>query len=106
MSVKHLISLLFVLCKSAWTLEAQPPASVPASQLQKRWLFVWRNLNDPKEADRAMARFPKAAAAGYNGIVLSHNVAPSKAGELKEAAKQNHLDLIAIVMGGIKDRNY
>jgi hypothetical protein len=76
------------------------------NSLQKRWLFEWRNMSDPKEVDRMIARFPGAAAAGYNGVVFSHDIAPAKASELTNAAKQHHLDLIAIVMGNPKDRNY
>ena len=77
-----------------------------ASRVQKRWLFVWRDLTQPDEVDRMVARFPRAAAAGYNGVVFSHNVNPSKVSRLVDAAKQNGLDLVAIVMGGSHDRNY
>jgi hypothetical protein len=63
-------------------------------------------MHDPKEVDRVIARFPAAAAAAYNGVVFPHDVAPAKAAELKAAAKQNHLDLIAVVMGNARDRNY
>jgi hypothetical protein len=76
-----------------------------APRLEKRWLFVWRDMNDPTEVERVIARFPKAAADGYNGVVLSYNVAPEKAGKLREAAAQYHMDLIAIVMGGAHNRN-
>ena len=77
-----------------------------ANSLQKRWLFVWRNMSDAKEVERMIERFPRAAAAGYNGVVFSHNIAAEKAAELKESARRNGLDLVAIVMGGAKDRNY
>ncbi len=80
--------------------------SLPASRTQKRWLFVWRDMNNPQEVERMIARFPQAAAAGYNGVVFSHNVAPAKTGGLVAAAKQNGLDLVAIVMGSAHDRNY
>jgi hypothetical protein len=76
------------------------------SDLQKRWLFVWRDMSDPKEVDRMIARFPRAKADGYNGVVFSHNIAPEKAPELRQAAEANGLDLVAIVMGGSRDRNY
>ena len=76
------------------------------SGMQKRWLFVWRDMSDPKEVDRMIARFPRARAAGYNGVAFAYNIPPSKAAELRQAAKQNHLDLIAIVMGNPHDRNY
>jgi hypothetical protein len=75
-------------------------------RMQKRWLFVCREMNNPKEVDRMIARFPRAKASGYNGVVFSHNVPKEKAAELKEAAKKNGLDIIATVMGGIGDRNY
>jgi hypothetical protein len=75
-------------------------------RLKKRWLFVWRNLSDPREVDSMLARFPRAAAAGYNGVVFAPNIPAAKAGDIKRAAETNHLDLIAIVMHGVKDRNY
>jgi hypothetical protein len=77
-----------------------------SGNMQKRWLFIWRDLSDPKEVDRMMARFPRAKAAGYNGVAFSHNIPKAKAVELQQAAQQNGLDLVAIVMGGIRDRNY
>src|SRR4051812_420313 len=73
---------------------------------QKRWFFVWRNMNEPKEVDRMIARFPEAKAAGYNGVAFSYNVPAAKARELKKAAADNGLDLGAIVMGSPHDRNY
>ena len=76
------------------------------NNLQQRWFFVWRDLNDPKEVDRMMARFPRAKAAGFNGVAFSHNIPRAKAVELKQAAQENGLDVVAIVMGGIRDRNY
>jgi Carbohydrate binding domain len=76
------------------------------AKLEKRWLFIWRNMSDPKEVDRMLARFPQAAAAGYNGVVFSHNIPAAKAAELKETAKANGLELVAIVMGNALDRNY
>src|SRR5690348_3099432 len=68
------------------------------SAMQKRWLFVWRDMSDPKEVDRMIARFPRAQADGYNGVAFSHNIPPAKAAELKQAAKKYGLDLIVIVM--------
>ncbi|MEI7948483.1 MAG: carbohydrate binding domain-containing protein [bacterium] len=76
------------------------------TSLQKRWLFVWREMSDAKEVDRVIARLPRAKAAGYNGIVLSPNMPPAKAVEFREAARVNGLDIVAIVMGNSKDRNY
>ena len=86
--------------------ELTPAAEAPSPPLQKRWLFIWRDMNDPKEVDRMIARFPAAAAAGYNGVVFSYNIAPEKAPALKAAARQHGLDLVAIVMGNPHDRNY
>jgi hypothetical protein len=77
-----------------------------APSLQKRWLFVWRDMNDAKEVYRVIARLPRAKAAGYNGIVLSPSMPPAKAIEFREAARVNGLDIVAIVMGNSKDRNY
>jgi hypothetical protein len=85
---------------------ARAAAQGPAAAMQKRWLFVWRDMSNPKEVERMIARFPRAKADGYNGVAFSYNVAPEKAAELKEAARQNGLDLVAIVMGGAHDRNY
>ena len=82
-------------------------AAAPSSQtMQKRWLFVWRSMNDPKEIDRMVERFPRAKASGYNGVVFPSNIPEAKAAELKQAAQRNGLDLVAIVMGGSRDRNY
>ena len=69
-------------------------------RFQKRWFFESRNMNEPKEVDRMIARFPEAKAAGYNGVAFSYNVPAAKAPELKKAAADNGLDLVAIVMGG------
>ncbi|HLJ54662.1 MAG TPA: carbohydrate binding domain-containing protein, partial [Chthonomonadaceae bacterium] len=81
-------------------------AEPDAARMKKRWLFVWRDMADPKEVDRMIARFPRARADGYNGVVFSYNVPAAKAAELREAAKRNGLDLVAIVMGGSRDKNY
>jgi hypothetical protein len=86
---------------------AEAPASPPSPpERQKHWLFVWRDLSDPREVERLIARFPRAQAAGYNGVVFSATVATEKVAELKQAAADHRLDLIAIVMGGSRDRNY
>ncbi|MCF7731062.1 MAG: aldehyde dehydrogenase family protein [Akkermansiaceae bacterium] len=73
---------------------ARPPASA-APTLQKRWLFIWRDMNDAKEVDRVIARLPRAKVAGYNGIALSPNMRPAKAAEFREAARVNGLDIVA-----------
>lgn len=79
---------------------------VKSNRLQKRWFFVWRDMSDPREVDRMIARFPQAKAAGYNGVAFSAHVPREKATELRNAAKKYGLDLVAIVMGGGSDRNY
>ncbi len=92
-----------------------PPGTRPAASkvvassspgMHKRWLFIWRDMSDPKEVDRVIARLPRAQADGYNGVVLSPNIPPAKAAELRLAAKQHGLDIVAIVMGNSPDRNY
>ncbi len=89
---------------------ASPPVG-PVTQasasgpLQKHWLFIWRDMKDPKEVDRVIERFARAKAAGYNGVAFSCDLAESKAAELRQAAKLNGLELIAIVMGGSHDHN-
>lgn len=98
---------LFVAVLLSLRVGAAPTPTTPArSGLQKRWLFIWRDMTDPKEVDRMIARFPRAKADGYNGVAFSYNIPASKASELKEAARKNGLDIIAIVMGGVHDRNY
>ena len=77
-----------------------------ANRMQKRWFFVWREMSDPKEVDRMIARFPRAHAEGYNGVAFSANVAPARAADLRQAAAKYGISLIAIVMGGNPDRNY
>jgi hypothetical protein len=81
-------------------------AQAAAPRLERRWLFLWRDMSDPNEVERMIARFPLAAADGYNGVVFSYRVPPEKAAKLREAATQYHLSLVAIVMGGAHDRNY
>lgn len=86
-----------------------PACAQPGPQenrLEKRWLFVWRDMSNPAEVDRMIARFPQAKGNGYNGVAFSYNVPEAKAAELRQAAADNGLDLVAIVMGGSRDRNY
>jgi len=107
-----------LLCAGAWAAPkpavkkaapkpAAKAATLPASPaMQKRWLFFWRNMGDPKDVDRTIAQFPRAQADGYNAVVIGANVAPAKAAELKGAAKKYGLGIVAMVMGGAHDRNY
>ena len=90
----------------SWQGTARAAGEGPAAGMQKRWLFVWRDLSNPREVERMVARFPRAKSDGYNGVEFSYNVAAEKAAALKQAAQQNGLDLVAIVMGGAHDRNY
>jgi hypothetical protein len=76
-----------------------------AVRSQNRWLFFTSDLTDPKAVDTMIARFPAAQAAGYNGIVISFNVAPDKAAELRSAAKRHGLEIICTVMGGAHDNS-
>lgn len=103
-----LACLLILGALAVWggEIEAPPITSPRASKLEKRWLFFWRDMNEPKEVEAMIARFPAAKESGYNGVVFSHNIAASKAAELKQAALQNGLDLVPAVMGGAHDRNY
>jgi hypothetical protein len=97
------LMLTALTCRSAPN-DTTPPNS-QSSKLEKRWLFIWSDLTDPKEVDGVIGRFPAAKESGYNGVVFSPNVVASKTAVFKEAAEQNGLDLIAVVMGGGHDRN-
>jgi hypothetical protein len=102
-------TIFFLLLFLTW-LKPSPNADAAqdsaTSRVQKRWLFVWRDLSKAEEVERMIARFPSARDAGYNGVVFSRNVNPAEVGKLVASAKQNALDLVAIVMGGAHDRNY
>ena len=76
-------------------------------QLGHRWLFVRGDLRNPPDVERALALLPRAAAAGYNAVVLDMYLDPAGAQKLTAAARQCHLDLIPTVMGGLvgADRN-
>ncbi|MCC7261695.1 MAG: carbohydrate binding domain-containing protein [Candidatus Latescibacteria bacterium] len=98
--------LLILLWAAAVAAQPAPVDSTAPRPLEKRWLFVWRDMSDPAEVDRMIARFPAAAAAGYNGVAFSYNIPADRAAALRQAAAEHHLDLVAIVMGGVRDRNY
>lgn len=101
-------SVIVYLCYFSFFLQlayAQAQDATPPV-LQKRWLFIWRDMSDTQEVDKVIARLPRAKAAGYNGVVLSPNMPSAKAVELCEVALRNGLDIVAIVMGNSKDRNY
>lgn len=74
--------------------------------MQKRWLFVFRDMSNPANVDRMIAQFPQAQADGYNGVVFAPNIPADKAPAVREAAQKYGLDLIVSVMGGTHDRNY
>jgi hypothetical protein len=63
-------------------------------------------MSDPEEVDRMIARFPRARAAGYNGVAFAYNIPKEKGSALRQEAQKHQLDLIAIVMGSPHDRNY
>ena len=94
------MALLFAGAAAAGPALSRKPVSAKNTK-NKHWLFIWRDMNDPKEVDRMIARFPRAQADGYNGVVFSYNVAPEKAAALRDAAKKYGLDLVAMVMGGV-----
>ena len=65
------VLLLAVLLYGAAPRPGTPSAAASApSRMQKRWLFIWRDMSDPKEVDRMIARFPRARADGYNGVAF------------------------------------
>jgi len=66
-----IFTLLAVLATAGHT-QLQPP------QMQRRWLFVWRNMANPAEVDRTIALLPRAQAAGYNDIAFSANIPAGK----------------------------
>ena len=80
-------------------------SALPPQSMQKRWLFYWRDMTKPEVVDKVIADFPRAQADGYNAVVFGYDVAPSKAAELKQAAKAHGLGLVAMVMGGGHDHN-
>ena len=109
--MKTLLALSCVVLLCAAAPAAPPAAKAPArpiqtSAMQKRWLFVWRDMSDPAQVDRTIALFPRAQADGYNAVVFSSNVAPTRAAAFKSAAQQYGLGLVAMVMGGAHDHNY
>jgi len=93
---------LALLSMWGWGAEKKPEVH---SKMKHRWLFVWRQLHDPEQVDLLLADMPRAAQAGYNGLVLSWNVAAERREEVKAAAAKYHLELIPKVMGGVRDRN-
>ena len=97
-----------LLVGAAWAVVR--PAAIAAAEtqtgMQKRWLFIFRDMSNPKEVENTITLFPRAKADGYNGVVFNFNVAADKVVELKKAAKDNGLDIVALVMGGSNDRNY
>lgn len=102
--LRSLLKATLILLMGAYLLPAD--ASAPKAKLPNRWFFVFRSMDDAKEIDRMIARFPKAQADGYNGVVFPANIVPAKAQELRAAAKKYGLDLVPMVMGGNPDRNY
>jgi hypothetical protein len=71
-----------------------------------RWLFFWNDMTEPTEVERMIARFPRAQAAGFNGVVFPAKLAPAKPRELKEAAARHGLALIPVIMGRSMDTHY
>lgn len=77
-------------------------------QVSHRWLFVMRNLSRPENVEATVALCPRAAAAGYNAIVLSDSnlyrlgeVDPAyrdHVRRLQREARRHGLELIPCVM--------
>ncbi len=76
--------------------------------LPHRWLFVMRDLRNRENVERTMALCPRAAAAGYNAIVLSDPNLYALGGadpcyaqnvrRVQEEARRHGLELIPCVM--------
>jgi len=85
-----------------------PTCTLADTPLSHRWLFVMRSMRTPEEVERTIALFPRAAAAGYNAVVLSdsalltlYRAEPSyldNVRRVQQAAHANGLDLIPCVM--------
>jgi hypothetical protein len=71
-----------------------------------RWLFFWRDMTEAVEVERMIARFPRAQAAGFNGVVFPAKLAPAKPRELKAATERYGLALIPVIMGRSMDTHY
>ena len=82
-----------------------PPQQEGAGRMSHRWLFIYNDMSDPAQVDRDLALFPRAQAAGYNGVVFKADVAPSRVDALKAAAQQYGLALVPLVMEGSRDQN-
>jgi hypothetical protein len=80
----------------------------PKQKLPHRWLFVMRNLRDQENVERTIALCPRAAASGYNAIVLSdsslYDLDSAGASyaqgvrRVQEEAQRHGLELIPCVM--------
>jgi len=101
--------VLALLTGCAASVESEPQhQGGNAAPLQHRWLFVMRNLNRGDNLERTLALLPRAAASGYNAIVLSDGnlLRLDRADEsyrqkvlkLQSEARRQDLDLIPCVM--------
>ena len=82
---------------------AERPEAKP--KMTYRWLFEFRELRRAEQVDLLLADMQKAAAAGYNGVVLEWNLPEDRKEAVKAAAAQYHLDLIPKVMWKVRDPN-
>jgi len=98
------VSVGALIGESIWPLAAD--AAETTTGMQKRWLFIFKDLTDPKQVNNTIALLPRAKTDGYNAIVINSNVMQAKAADLRKAAKDNGLGLVVMVMGGASDRNY
>lgn len=100
------LGVCVVLATAAWLSVNRGGAQAARPRLQHRWLFVWRDMSRPEEVRRVIERLPRAKQAGYSAIVIPYNVAEREVGALREAARANGMEIVAIVMGNSRDRNY
>ncbi|UCC67733.1 MAG: hypothetical protein JSV79_11530 [Armatimonadota bacterium] len=80
----------------------------PEQKLPHRWLFVMRNLRNPANVERTIELLPRAAAAGYNALVLSDSSLydldsagasyAKNVRRVQEEARRHGLELIPCVM--------
>ncbi len=97
---------LLATCAVVWSLAGC--ASAEDYDLEHRWLFVMRNHRRAENVARTIALFPRAAAAGYNAIVISEgglyrldtadDAYCANLLKLQQEARRHGLELIPAVM--------
>src|SRR5258707_4025120 len=69
-----LASAISLLGFDSWAAPARESGAGPRS-MQKRWVVLWRKIDDPKEMDPSIERIPRAAGTRYNNLAFSPNIA-------------------------------